>query len=1175
MRTLDLSDEADSDLLFPVRLPPQASFTRIVGGPQVPSAPTEIEETVSGGGGGSKSGGGSGTGGPGRRRKRRLKAGGWILLTLWSAAAVGVIGYAARKDIVREIAQAWLKGQDIPSQLRIDSLSFSHISGRAVLGAPDSPDVVLERFDVDFELNPWLKAGQPLARVTKVHLVKPQLVFSFGQKGLSFGALDPLLSRTEPDKTGASVPPDIILVEEAQIRLNSDYGVIKGTGGLSLTKGRLSALEIHLKPSELNGPLAEGSLSAGYIRARTEPNAPSGARLNIETQLSADDLALKPQDGGDPANFATRLQGAHLDLVLSVPYRELGDDASPLAAFDGQVRGTLALRAEGIQSPAADVTHLEANTTLGGRLELKADRVVYEGTSRLLSRMDSLSTGDIDSRSLSLDGADLAVRADLKTGAAPVYSLNGPITAKVGALRQDTLFLKDAALDLKGFSLSGADDFTDLRFEGRLKTPRLVQGDLALEGVDAPLKGEGRFDPQAYQIVVDAEVSSLSGRYAGLAGVADQRARDLAASREAAVQALSKATPQAPAAPLPPEGPDAMVAIARATERFSLKAEGVRLTLRGDGARNDFDLRMARARLLPVSGGEIRLTPRALKPVISSSETGAFVLNLTGGDLPALKVDVFDMGFQGLGGPLKGRFLAEGAFNFAPVYGAAIKAPGRFITTAAGADIRLEECVAFTAERADIGGRMTDVSANLCPDTRTPLLVLKGSQWRAEGVFDALTFKAPDYQANFKDGQGRFAAFTFADNPGLGFTVDLKALNAADALEIPRFHPVALNGTIAQGRKTLDGRIDVRSAQSSVLSRAPDPFAVVTLTSDVATGVGRADITTTNLTFKEGGLQPLDLTPMVVGVMGRNTTGSIDFKGYFGWRKDGSDSGGVLNLENMKFESAAGVAEGLNGRITFTSLSPLNSAPGQTLRVDKLTTFVPLTDLEADLQFAGDLIKLERANVVSPGGAFALEPMDVPFDMAQGFKGALYFDRVDFGKVVEATAFSKDVSFQGRVSGRVPFDFKDGKITFAEGYLKGEGAGRLSIHRAALQDVSTDGGYTPVIETPVVDPVVTGSPIEHMAYQALEHLAYDDLSATIGTDDKGMLGFNFRIQGRYDPPERKEARIGVIDYLRGTWMDKPIDLPSDTRVNLNLGVNYNLDQILSDYVEFQRRKAAL
>jgi hypothetical protein len=65
-----------------------------------------------------------------------------------------------------------------------------------------------------------------------------------------------------------------------------------------------------------------------------------------------------------------------------------------------------------------------------------------------------------------------------------------------------------------------------------------------------------------------------------------------------------------------------------------------------------------------------------------------------------------------------------------------------------------------------------------------------------------------------------------------------------------------------------------------------------------------------------------------------------------------------------------------------------------------------------------------------------------------------------------------------------------------------------------------------------------------------------------------VLDNSFHIKGRFDPPQTQKATISLFDYLRGTWMQKPIKLPSGTPVELYLEVPVNLDDLLGDLAQF-------
>ena len=61
------------------------------------------------------------------------------------------------------------------------------------------------------------------------------------------------------------------------------------------------------------------------------------------------------------------------------------------------------------------------------------------------------------------------------------------------------------------------------------------------------------------------------------------------------------------------------------------------------------------------------------------------------------------------------------------------------------------------------------------------------------------------------------------------------------------------------------------------------------------------------------------------------------------------------------------------------------------------------------------------------------------------------------------------------------------------------------------------------------------------------------LSADLNSVPGGRLQVVFHIKGRSDPPKPQQAKVGLIDLLNGTALQKPIPLPSGTPDRPDLG----------------------
>ena len=72
----------------------------------------------------------------------------------------------------------------------------------------------------------------------------------------------------------------------------------------------------------------------------------------------------------------------------------------------------------------------------------------------------------------------------------------------------------------------------------------------------------------------------------------------------------------------------------------------------------------------------------------------------------------------------------------------------------------------------------------------------------------------------------------------------------------------------------------------------------------------------------------------------------------------------------------------------------------------------------------------------------------------------------------------------------------------------------------------------------------------------------------------GRLGVLLHLIGQNDPPKVEEARVGVLDLLRGRAFDKPLPLPKGTPIDLTLDTSVNLDELLDSYLNCSSNVAA-
>ena len=122
-------------------------------------------------------------------------------------------------------------------------------------------------------------------------------------------------------------------------------------------------------------------------------------------------------------------------------------------------------------------------------------------------------------------------------------------------------------------------------------------------------------------------------------------------------------------------------------------------------------------------------------------------------------------------------------------------------------------------------------------------------------------------------------------------------------------------------------------------------------------------------------------------------------------------------------------------------------------------------------------------------------------------RGVLFVDGVQLHDLVEASPFGDKVDLDAKVSGRIAFESSDGKVRVSEGELIADQPGRISIDRTALTGVQADGAVTTTGGDPAVAaPANANDTFTDFAYQAMEHLAFDTLEATVASRADGRLG---------------------------------------------------------------------
>ena len=1078
-----------------------------------------------------------------------------LAIGLMGAAAAALTLYAGRRELVGDLAEDYLRRRGVEAEVEVAQVDSSGFIGRVRLGSAGDPDFVAERVEVALAAPPppeGAYAMRPLA----IRVVRPRIKARWTGERLSFGSLDPLIKEALSRPPGKD-PSPLVVVEQGSLRLDTPYGPLRASGSAVADDARLVRLDLAVAPAALRGPTVSARLGAGAIRVRVR-----GEAMRLSGRLEVDDL--RSADG--------RLHDGLLTLTGDAPYPDM-----KTRRLDGAVRLTGALRAAGAGLGPARAGDGSVEVALAGAVQGPFRALAYRGDAGIAARTASLRTPGLLATAVRLDGGWSGARMTLAQG-----ELRGAGSAR--------LTLASARAESKGARVQG------LRAE-LASASAAVQGGAAGWRVAGPMRvsasaqraGFAQTTAEGLTLQASSSLALLTGARAPVSGQAGVRRLQVAGPTAGIVEdlsagfrgsagaggadltggvqataALAPAEARRLAAQMPVLGgePAYARAITRALTEARVEAPGLQLLVDEGGARAALT---APVRLAAASGARAELRPIAGRPVFSASG-GAFQLATRGGGLPRTETTVtsYRVGPDGFTADLRTRL----ALDLAIARGALLQARGRATSRDGAFAFTAAECVSFTADAIELGDKdLQSLSTRLCAAAGAPLVQAADDGYRVRGRFEQTRAEAPFLETSLIGARGRLDAT--GDKEGLTrVAARLESAEADDTATVRRYHSVALAGSAA-----LQGG-DWTTALDLLERPGGAALGVVRVDHDQAGGTGRAVITARDLRFAPDGLQPHDLTPLVAGVIGK-VEGAVGFDGEIAWTATESEgySRGRLTTQGLDFDSPAGRVIGLGGELTFSSLTPLVAPPGQTVAAKRIEAILPLENPRARFGLTPEALSVESAVFGLAGGTVTLEPITVPLEGDRTLSGAVRLEDVDIGRLIEASRFGDRVQLQAVVQGRVPFAIGPEGLRFSAGTLRSTRPGRLSIDREVLSGVQTSGGPPPAPGSESV--TAPGTPptnaFQDFAYQALENLAYDEMEVQVESRPEGRLGLIFTVRGRHDPPRAEQARIGLLDLLRGRAFERRIPLPKDTPVSLTLDTSLNFDELLKTYMELNRR----
>jgi hypothetical protein len=597
---------------------------------------------------------------------------------------------------------------------------------------------------------------------------------------------------------------------------------------------------------------------------------------------------------------------------------------------------------------------------------------------------------------------------------------------------------------------------------------------------------------------------------------------------------------------------------ASADPRFDIKAVGIRdERMRRALMRDIAHLRLVGAAHLEKHGNAISVRttgPLALEgedglalqvPSLSVSQSprgleAAFDAALKGGRMPAAHVAA--TGLKWTGSQLSGDITLDARFNYLMLHDAVLSARGK-ISWQEGryafvpASCALLSLNAFHPGQSDLA---RNIRGAFCSSGQ-PLFSGEGAQWRLSGTARDVRALLPMANAQLSEAEVRA---DFAGNGGdFGGKMAVLTARLSDQAPQLRFNPVLGSGSMALADGKWQGRLTATDGKKTTLG-------TVSFRHDMATGSGSAHIDAPQLIFAQKGLQPVALSPLLAQF--RQADGTVRFQGDVGWTARTMTSSGTLSVGNLDFLTPLGRAHGLKTTLVFTSLVPFKTQDNQHATISRIDWTLPFSGIDLRFSFDPQTARVAALSANWAEGHVALDPFTIDLAAPSHLSGTARLSSVALASLITASNLDSKIKLTGKVSGTIPFAANAQDIRITNGRVTADGPGQLSVSRSLWVQEGA---------------VVSANAVQDFAYQALENLAFDQLTANLNSVANGRLQIVFHIKGRSDPPKPQIAEVAITDILSGTALQKPIPLPSGTPIDLTLDTSLNFDELLKSYAE--------
>jgi len=269
--------------------------------------------------------------------------------------------------------------------------------------------------------------------------------------------------------------------------------------------------------------------------------------------------------------------------------------------------------------------------------------------------------------------------------------------------------------------------------------------------------------------------------------------------------------------------------------------------------------------------------------------------------------------------------------------------------------------------------------------------------------------------------------------------------------------------------------------------------AEITIDHDLASAAGGAKLAVPGLVFDKV-LQPENLSYLAEDLI-VFADGTLTGEGRIDWIGEDITSSGTFASDGFDFAAPFGPVRGMKGKVAFSDLVNLTTAPDQVVTIDAINPGIEV--LAGKVRFAlegGTLLRLDDARFPFMGGELVMRPLMMDFSQPEERRyifEIIGLDAATFVTEMELTNLSATGTFDGTVP--IIFD-ADGNGRIERGLLLSRaGGGNVAyIGELTYEDLGTMGNY---------------------AFSALRSLDYRQMSVGLNGSLAGEIITNFDFDG--------------------------------------------------------------